>query len=133
MNTRKPKDPREGKVSGVTTGRGGSHDEIGGKNTRKGYKTSYTPKKGTALPKSGLSGKARKEKSSVMVNAEYGRSTEKETGKQTVKRSMTNKNVEKTKIKSAAGTKKIKTNLGTGKIDVKFKGKKFSEGKGKKK
>jgi hypothetical protein len=121
MKTRNSKDPRPGKVEGVTTGRGGTHSEIGGKSTKRGYKTTYLPKKGTPMPTS-MTGSARKVKSSAKVVADRGGEKVIETGKRTDRKSLLNKNVEKTKIKSESGTKKIKTNLKSGRIDVKFKG-----------
>jgi hypothetical protein len=126
MKARKPK-PQPGKVSGVTTGQSGTHDEIGGKKTRKGYKTTYTPKpaKEIALPKSTTGGKRKVKKEGYVMSDRGGAEKVKEAAKRTDRKSMVNKNIEKTKIKSASGTKKVKTNLGSGRIDVKFKGKKI--------
>jgi hypothetical protein len=120
----KNKDPKETGIKGVTKGRGGTHNEKDPKNTRKGYKTTYVPKKDTPKPKSELNGQ-RKVKSKVNVETDIGGTFRTEKGTQVTKKSLLNKNIEKTKITVPSGKKTIKTNMSTGVIKVNQKGKNY--------
>lgn len=126
MKTRKkPGDPIQGKADGVTLGSKGTHNELGGRKTMGGgYKTTYIPKKGTKKPESVTGDKRKVTKKEYIISERRSGQKVLEPSTRTDRKSLLNKNIEKTKVKSASGTKKVKTNLSTGRIDVKYKAKK---------